>query len=221
MEDSTILNGELRPNGPGGAAYRAAINRGAVNKANVQHSTGPCTDAGKQRSKRNALRHGPTGQTVVLPAEDHSAYQRHPQSFLDGYQPHGATETQPSNRSLTPPGAPTESCLAMGSFFQNHAFGLNARDRDGSIISAPLSATPPSMGLFFQIRSPSSPHGPRCVNSLRPAPPPSRRWVRFFEFPTGPPRMGSFFQMLKSRPSSAAKNAGSRPTLRLVRSCLA
>jgi hypothetical protein len=68
--------------------------RAAVNKANAQHSTGPRTEAGKQRSKLNALRHGLTGQTVVLPTEDHSAYQRHSQSFLDEYRPQGATETQ-------------------------------------------------------------------------------------------------------------------------------
>jgi|SRR5579864_5837488 len=68
--------------------------RAAANKENAQHSTGPRTEAGKQRSKLNALRHGFTGQTVVLPTEDHSAYQRHSQSFLDEYQPKGATETQ-------------------------------------------------------------------------------------------------------------------------------
>jgi hypothetical protein len=68
--------------------------RAAVNKANAQHSTGPRTEAGKQRSSMNALRHGLTGQTVVLPTEDHSAYQRHSQSFLDEHQPKGATEAQ-------------------------------------------------------------------------------------------------------------------------------
>ena len=71
-----------------------AIHRAAINKANAQKSTGPRTEAGKQRSSLNALRHGLTGQTVVLPTEDHSAYQRHSQSFLDEYQPKEATETQ-------------------------------------------------------------------------------------------------------------------------------
>ena len=52
------------------------------------------TDAGKQRSSLNALRHGLTGQTVVLSTEDHSPYQRHSQPFLDEYQPSGATEAQ-------------------------------------------------------------------------------------------------------------------------------
>ena len=38
--------------------------------------------------------HGLTGHTIVLPTEDHSAYQRHSQAFLDEYRPKGATETQ-------------------------------------------------------------------------------------------------------------------------------
>ena len=73
---------------------RAAINRAAVNKANAQKSTGPRTAAGKQRSSLNALRHGLTGHTIVLPTEDHSAYQRHSHAFLDEYRPKEATETQ-------------------------------------------------------------------------------------------------------------------------------
>ena len=38
--------------------------------------------------------HGLTGQTIVLPTEDHATYQRHSQSFLDECQPKGAIETQ-------------------------------------------------------------------------------------------------------------------------------
>jgi len=71
-----------------------AIHRAAINKANAQKSTGPRTAAGKQRSSLNALRHGLTGQTIVLPSEDLAAYQTHSQSFLAEYQPKGATETQ-------------------------------------------------------------------------------------------------------------------------------
>jgi hypothetical protein len=65
-----------------------------VNKANAQHSTGPKTEAGKQRSSLNALRHGLTGQTIVLPAEDMQAYQQHIQRFVTEYHPKGATESQ-------------------------------------------------------------------------------------------------------------------------------
>jgi hypothetical protein len=75
-------------------APRNGLDRAAINKANAQHSTGPRTEAGKQRSSLNALRHGLTGQVIVLPSEDLAAYQRHSQSFMDEYQPKGANETQ-------------------------------------------------------------------------------------------------------------------------------
>src|ERR1700681_2550285 len=98
MSDSKTPNGLPKPNGHDHAAgpdpINRAIHRAAVNKANAQKSTGPRTEAGKQRTRLNALRHGLTGQTVVLPTEDHSAYQRHSHAFLDEYQPKGATESQ-------------------------------------------------------------------------------------------------------------------------------
>jgi hypothetical protein len=63
-----------------------------INQANAQHSTGPRTAAGKKRASLNALRHGLTGQIVVMPTEDLQAYQSHLQSFTDEYDPQGATE---------------------------------------------------------------------------------------------------------------------------------
>jgi len=69
------------------------LDRAAINRANSQHSTGPKTQAGKQRSSLNALRHGLTGQIIVLPGEDLEAYRSHVDSFIDEYHPQGATET--------------------------------------------------------------------------------------------------------------------------------
>jgi hypothetical protein len=63
-----------------------------INRANSLHSTGPKTSEGKQRSSLNALRHGLTGQLVVMPTEDLAAYQRHLESFTSEYHPKGATE---------------------------------------------------------------------------------------------------------------------------------
>src|SRR5271165_2027383 len=65
-----------------------------INRANSQHSTGPKTDAGKWKSSLNALRHGLTGQIVVMPNEDLAAYRSHEKSFVDEYHPKGATEAQ-------------------------------------------------------------------------------------------------------------------------------
>ena len=60
----------------------------------TNRSTGPRTEQGKQRSSLNALRHGLTAQTAVLPNEDPEAYQLHCRKFLDEYQPATPTETQ-------------------------------------------------------------------------------------------------------------------------------
>ena len=68
--------------------------RAAINRANSQHSTGPRTEAGKQRTRLNALRHGLTGQTVVLPEDDLDKYQKRNQEFFAEYKPKGPTEMQ-------------------------------------------------------------------------------------------------------------------------------
>jgi hypothetical protein len=68
--------------------------RAATNRANSAHSTGPRTEQGKQRSSQNALGHGLTARTAVLPTEDPEAYQRHIQQFLDEHKPATPTETQ-------------------------------------------------------------------------------------------------------------------------------
>ena len=68
--------------------------RASINHANAQHSTGPRTAAGKQRSSLNATTHGLTSRSPVLASEDLAAYQLHRRQFLDAYQPATPTETQ-------------------------------------------------------------------------------------------------------------------------------
>jgi hypothetical protein len=73
---------------------RWASRRAATNRANSKHSTGPRTEAGKQRSSQNALRHGLTCRTAVLPTENQADYDQHCRNFRDEYQPANATEIQ-------------------------------------------------------------------------------------------------------------------------------
>ncbi len=68
--------------------------RTAINRQNAQHSTGPRTEPGKQRSSLNALRHGLTAASPVLPSEDPAAYQEHRRKFFDEFKPANATESQ-------------------------------------------------------------------------------------------------------------------------------
>ena len=67
--------------------------RAEINLANSQHSTGPKSAEGKQRSSQNALRHGLTAKIVVLPTEDSDAYQAHLQSFIKECSPKGPIES--------------------------------------------------------------------------------------------------------------------------------
>jgi hypothetical protein len=77
------------------AAIRHAINRQAeANRRNAALSTGPVTPEGKRRASLNALRHGLTGQTVVLPQEDLAAYQASCSQFHAELKPKGLLETK-------------------------------------------------------------------------------------------------------------------------------
>jgi hypothetical protein len=87
-------NPPTNPHRPPPHATTPKSQRAATNRANSQHSTGPRTEPGKQRASRNALRHGLTAQTAVLPNENPETYQRHIQQFLDEYQPATPAETQ-------------------------------------------------------------------------------------------------------------------------------
>jgi len=66
--------------------------RREINRANSQHSTGPRTTAGKQRSSQNARTHGLTAQSVAVPSDDEAAYQQLCQKFFEEYKPATATE---------------------------------------------------------------------------------------------------------------------------------
>src|SRR6202167_2660449 len=70
------------------------LDRTAINRPNSRHSTGPRTESGKQRSSLNALRHGLTAVSAVLPSEDRAAFDAHRRGFFDEYQPATPTETQ-------------------------------------------------------------------------------------------------------------------------------
>jgi len=64
-----------------------------ANQANAQHSTGPRTEAGKVTSSRNALKHGLTAKTALMPDEDAEVHACFLAGMLDSYDPFNAAET--------------------------------------------------------------------------------------------------------------------------------
>src|SRR5262245_45812536 len=66
----------------------------AANRQNAKNSTGPRTEAGKRRSRRNALRHGLTAETVIGVHEDAAAYRALQRAVNADYWPQTNFETE-------------------------------------------------------------------------------------------------------------------------------
>ena len=64
------------------------------NQQNAKHSTGPRTEAGKRRSRRNAVRHGLTAETVIDALEDAADYRAFERAIKSDYSPQTAIEGQ-------------------------------------------------------------------------------------------------------------------------------
>ena len=63
-----------------------------ANRRNSQKSTGPRTEDGKKRSSLNAVTHGVTARTVLLPGEDAAALAARQQHLIDSFQPRSLVE---------------------------------------------------------------------------------------------------------------------------------
>ena len=65
-----------------------------ANRRNAQKSTGPTSAEGKQRASRNALRHGLTAETVIVPLEDVDDYEAFEESVAASFDPETAVERE-------------------------------------------------------------------------------------------------------------------------------
>ena len=65
-----------------------------ANRRNALKSTGPTTPEGKARSRRNALRHGLTAETVIVAFEDAEDYQAFETAVISDYEAESAVERE-------------------------------------------------------------------------------------------------------------------------------
>jgi hypothetical protein len=65
-----------------------------ANQQNAKHSTGPRTESGKRRSRRNAIRHGLTAETIIDTLEDTADYRGFERAIKSDYSPQTAIESQ-------------------------------------------------------------------------------------------------------------------------------
>src|SRR5256885_16139373 len=65
-----------------------------ANRRNAQRSTGPTTQEGKLRSRRNAVRHGLTAETVIGALEDAEDYKAFEAAAIADYDAQTAVERE-------------------------------------------------------------------------------------------------------------------------------
>src|SRR5258707_11896920 len=65
-----------------------------ANRCNAIRSTGPNTDEGKRRSRRNAIRHGLCAETVIEIVEDVEDYRAFEAAVIADYDAHTAVERE-------------------------------------------------------------------------------------------------------------------------------
>ena len=65
----------------------STVAQATANLANAQSSTGPRTEIGKATSSQNALKHGLTAKTILLPGEDEAAYRKMCEGMFASFNP--------------------------------------------------------------------------------------------------------------------------------------
>jgi hypothetical protein len=65
-----------------------------ANRCNAARSTGPVTEKGKDRSRRNAVRHGLTAETVIGALEDAEDYRAFEDAIIADYDAQSAVERE-------------------------------------------------------------------------------------------------------------------------------
>ena len=138
-----------------------------ANRANAQRSTGPRTANGKRRSAQNALKHGLTAATPVLPDEDPAAFQALRDRMFSHFDPISHLEEELVEdlvsvlwRLRRVPAI--ESTILQTAAFQAHMTALGELAREigelGGSVPAPFSVDEQGK-LRFGVSEEASPEG--------------------------------------------------------------
>ena len=84
-----------------------------INRANAQKSTGPRTAPGQQRSCMNAMKHGLSGQHLLLQESEVAAYDRMATAMFVDLKPKSEPELQIAQKIVDLNCSTVEAAMAM------------------------------------------------------------------------------------------------------------
>jgi hypothetical protein len=116
-------------------------NQIAANRRNAQLSTGPKTKNGKERSRRNALRHGLTAETVIGVLEDPRHYKAFEAAIVASYAPRSPVERELTLRLASLFWRLRRASAIEAGLFQIQADILSERRRLQAAAAPPSSRT--------------------------------------------------------------------------------
>jgi hypothetical protein len=126
----------------------------SANRRNAAKSTGPITQNGKLRSRRNAMCHGLTAATVVTAIEDSQEFERFAAAVRADYQPVSTIEHELVARLTSLLWRLRRSTLIETNLFQLQGQLLMKQRPVGRVGSDTAS---PGMGMLYRLlRSPDS-----------------------------------------------------------------
>src|SRR5215210_573393 len=141
-----------------------------ANRRNARRSTGPITAEGKLRSRRNAVRHGLTAETVIATLEDAEDYKAFEAAIIADYDAQTAVERELVLRLASLLWRLRRATAIETRLFEIQAETLRARNdprqcrpNSGAIIYGLLSAPVPSATGIDQERQPTGlPYDTAC-----------------------------------------------------------
>jgi hypothetical protein len=212
-----------------------------ANLQNSKKSTGPVTPEGKQRSAANALRHGFTGQVVIIGERQAGNYDQHCREYREEFSPKGKAESdltrqladlswsinriracettlfavEPISDSSHDAGDPeVNSAIAVAATLEKNMKTLACSRSMSSVSSGPGNGPSRSSASFRKSAKTvrkARCTGPRCSNKP----------LRIKSLTGRRPKMGSFVQRPNWKPTCAIRSAGtSSVSSELVRSMM-
>jgi hypothetical protein len=141
-----------------------------ANRRNACKSTGPITEEGKQHSRRNAVRHGLTAETVIGALEDAEDYKAFEAAIIADYNVQSAVERELVLRLASALWRLRRATTMETGLLQIQADHLLDLRQDSQSQLKPQQLTPAGSGWAHSVDADASPSGLGITNGMHARP---------------------------------------------------